>query len=527
MSRFWRAFYGAAMGALLVLMIHPASRPFLLTALSKWGSPKTFQNNSLILESQSALPLPSTLVDASIWMQEAAVRVRKPQTIQPGEWSSFFNVAAHAAQQDPDNAYWVEMQAVLTNALGKASPAAERDRLRSLAIEEWGKAARLSRWDDYQTRRLRIIQNELAKEAGGVAAWQFAAVYPLHVTDSADAIDDFARKLLQNLDDNSKNSLQLRYDTLMNGKLLREGSRSIAVGEKGVNLVEIASYPREISPEPNPKAMVLTRTLFQNRLVKAGMIDESRQVVDAFKSNDGWLALLRQENIGDQTSELRYASLLTIDLPGALLALSIFGGLLWLIATILRLKPGLLKILDSPFAPAVGFVLAIAVYAFTHLVLAAIAVFACFGFMSFTPRNDRTRATETLGTAFEITQFILGCVLAILLTGFFVGLSTPGCQVLQEMGVDRDFYGGSTLLLGLAGIVIALLSLLAPCWAVVQRIATPAVVVAALRQFGRGMFLACLALAIVSTPICVLLDHYVQGKLDKIVANEPVFYLPA
>src|ERR1700722_8497020 len=189
MSRFWRAFYGAALGAVLVLMIHPGSRPFLLTALSKRGSSKTFQNNPLILEGQQVLPLPNSLVDASLWMQEAALRIRQPQLVQSGEWTSFFNVALHAAQQDADNAYWPQMQAVLYNAFSKTPnlSAGVRKGLRRLAMSEWARASHLTTWDDYQTRRLQTIQKELAGESGGSAAWQYAAVYPKRVTYSADA----------------------------------------------------------------------------------------------------------------------------------------------------------------------------------------------------------------------------------------------------------------------------------------------------------------------------------------------------
>ncbi len=98
--------------------------------------------------------------------------------------------------------------------------------------------------------------------------------------------------------------------------------------------------------------------------------------------------------------------------------------------------------------------------------------------------------------------------------------------MLQEMAVPREYYGGSTLFLALAGIVIALLSLTVPCWAIVQRMSTPVLVVMSLRQFGRGLFLACIGLAILTTPFCVMVDHAVQYKLNKIVANEPGYFLP-
>ncbi len=441
MSRFWRAFYGAALGAVLVLIIHPVSRPFLLTALSKRGSSKTFQNNPLILEGQQVLPVPNSLVDASLWMQEAALRIRQPQLVQAPEWDSFLKVASHAAQENADNAYWVQMQAVLTYAFSKTpnlSPSVKKG-LRSLAISDWARASHLAKWDDYQTRRLQTIQTELANESGGSAAWQYAAVYPKRVTYSAQAIDVLARELLRNLGKSGKNDsqtikndLQLRYETLINGKLVREGARSIAIGEIGVSLVELASYPPGLPADPNPRALVLARTDFYNQLREAGMTQEALQANDAFKSNDGWLAFLRQENVGTEKDYLRDASLLTIDLPGAFLGIALVGGLLWLLATTLRLKPGLLKMIEVPYAPAIGFVLAIIFFMVTKLALASIAVFACFGFLAVTPANDRTRAPDQLGPAFEIVHFILGSVLVAFLVAFLVGLSRPDTKCCKR-----------------------------------------------------------------------------------------------
>src|SRR5437016_11838977 len=83
MSPGWRAFYGAACGALAVLLIHPASRPFLLLPLTHWGESETFAHTPLILENQKQLRPPRTLMDASLLMENGARTVAIRRGLQP------------------------------------------------------------------------------------------------------------------------------------------------------------------------------------------------------------------------------------------------------------------------------------------------------------------------------------------------------------------------------------------------------------------------------------------------------------
>src|SRR3954464_6249668 len=106
MSRGWRAFYGAAIGALIVLLLHGASRPFLLTSLLHWGPSKAFSSSKLLLENYPVLASPTTPLEASLWMQAGAEKLRNKLPIQKSEFDQLVTVADRAADLDRDNAYW-------------------------------------------------------------------------------------------------------------------------------------------------------------------------------------------------------------------------------------------------------------------------------------------------------------------------------------------------------------------------------------------------------------------------------------
>src|SRR5579859_2121656 len=142
MSRGWRAFYGAAFGALAVLFAHPASRPFFTTALTRWGTSQTFLHSNLILDNNPMLPTPpKSLLDASLWMQAGAQKLANHDPSDRNILDMLIRVARYAAGQDPvnrhwfvgqdpDNAYWHQMEAVFYNAESGLPGLSAQERIR-------------------------------------------------------------------------------------------------------------------------------------------------------------------------------------------------------------------------------------------------------------------------------------------------------------------------------------------------------------------------------------------------------------
>lgn len=555
MSPTWRAIYGGACGALVVLLCHPASRPFLLTPLTHWGESKTFKTSTLLLENQPivsnqrilVVPRPGerALIDASLWMEtgarelsnqestrravtSAASYVGRTNLATKRDYQKLVNIAQWAAARDPDNAYWTQMEAVFLNAeahLPTVVTATEGTRLRQQAVSAWFRAGSLTRWNDQQSKRLHLLQERVLAEMRSAQAWEYAAVYPLRSTLQAFFIDKFATEVLSSADF-KKPGLALRYATLLNGKLLRDGAKSLEIQRIGIDIVERTWYDKSTHlSAANPRDLNFGQGAFSRAFNKIGDPEKANDVKREFENDAALIALTDPATLDYQSGELCFFSLLTASVPGALLGVGLLGAVLWLASVILRLQPALLKVVEAPVSPALGIVLATLLYYATGLALPSIAVVACFSFLAFTPPHERTQPPEELGGVFEITILVLSILLGIFGVAFIVGVSTPGEQILPYTNVPSEFYGGSTLFIGLCSIVMGLLLLAAPGWAMSQRLPTPRVVMLTFRHFGRRLFLGTLTLVIFVTPLAVVIDKALNAQLEEIVLNEPLHYL--
>jgi hypothetical protein len=510
-----KAFWGAIAGALLALLVHPVSRPLLLSVFLSWGESRALASSEALLHAHKRLPVPEgDPITASLWMQAGATGLARRRELSREELVKLAEVAARQADREPQNAYWLQMAAVFQHSLGRTRE----------AQEAWLRAGRLDRWDDYQTRRLMQALEDLRGAPTG-PSWQTAALYGQRSPDAARVISSLGRELVRRASATEQPGLTVRYATVQNGRLLREGARSVYMGAIGSELIEIATYPGDLQSNSSPRRLLLARADLYNNLMAEGMEFQASQALEAFKSNDGWSAFIQEDEARAEVHQWMWAALLAGTVPSALLAVAGFGGFIWLLALFMAKQPALMRLVEPPWAPAIGVVLAVATYYFTRLPLASIAVAACFGFLAFTPARERSHPPKDLGVVFDFVLWILGAACVLLLAAFFVGASTPGWHLLRELGAPSEFYGGSALLLGLTGIVMSLILLAAPSWALVQRIATPLVVALTLRKFGRGVFRTCLALSVALMPFAIILDFHAEQRLSRIVQNEPVYHL--
>ena len=77
----------------------------------------------------------------------------------------------------------------------------------------------------------------------------------------------------------------------------------------------------------------------------------------------------------------------------------------------------------------------------------------------------------------------------------------------------------------IALIVVGLLFLVAPLWAFANRVRTQGVLSLGLRRMGGLLALGGLVLCVVSGPLAVHYDRKLGDKFQKLVENEPVYYL--
>jgi len=109
MSPTARAVLGASLSALVTLCLHPASRPFMTGVASRASN--TTLSNCIDTNSPNLAP-PSTLSEASLWMELAAHRIIHREELSDKERTTLIALAEAASAKDRVNPFWLEMKAV-------------------------------------------------------------------------------------------------------------------------------------------------------------------------------------------------------------------------------------------------------------------------------------------------------------------------------------------------------------------------------------------------------------------------------
>ena len=503
MSPAARAYYGAVLGALLTMVVHPVSRPYVLSGFLHWGDSPAAHTTPWIVGNVPRLPVPKSALDASLWLQAGAERLWARRPPSDAELESLIEVARSAGLEEPENAYWTQMEAVFLGVLGRLQ---EADRA-------WMRAARAARWNDLQGARLIRVREDLARESGARMAWQLAYVYRLRSLANAQVIRAFGRAAVLRA---GNAILAVRWAGVSNARLMRDGARSIEGGQVAADMMEAVSHPAGLAFTNSHRVLLLARYDLVNALAAEKRLEMSSQVAQAYDANDSWLGMTQRFDSQERIDLLSIFALAAITAPSALLAVAGFGGVLWLLGLWATSSARVRLLFAPPLAPWIGVASAVAAYAATGLTLAPIAVVLCYVFLVFTPPQVRTLTPTDLGPLFRTVLGGLGCAMAVFFGAFFGSLSTPACELLAAIGLPRDYYGGATLFLGLAGIVLCMLPLMAPGWALVQRVPTPKVVAYALRALGRGLCSAALGIAVVVGPLAVYADRELNHTMQML-----------
>lgn len=433
--------------------------------------------------------------------------------ISKGDLERLIEVAGASGKGDPDNAFWPQIEAVFLWKSGK----------KEQATQQWLRASHATQWNDYQSHRLQRVRQDLQAIDGGPMSWHAAAAYFQRSTAVPRAIEWMLRGIVKQ-GFHPPEEVQLRLATLRNGRLIREGARSVIVGDYGANMVEQAVLPFEIRPKGTPKDQILARYAFVASIRPFGE-RTVLEVDEAFRTNDAWFALAVPTQAQESARKHSAASIFLACTPGILLGIALIGLALRGIVFLFEEMPKSQALLQPPIAPILGIFAGVAVYLQTGLALAAIAVALCFGFLAYEPARVRKHRPDRLGTGFRAAVIILSILFGVLIGGFWLGVSAPGQEILPNLRVPVEAFGGNTLLLSLAALVLSLLLLAAPGWAIVERVPTPWATVVTLREFARRLFWGAMIGSVIATPLAVYLDNQIQESMTVLLTNEPARYL--
>lgn len=519
MSATVRAFFGALVGALIVLLVHPYSRPYLMQGAAFLGESSYLRETSRLPENLDTLPQPSSLEEAGLWAMIACQRTLATHDLTREEAVLVIEVLQHASESDPDNAFWKQVEAVLQLDLGN----------REVALDAWQRASLSSRWNDYQNVRLNGVLNGLAGESGRNLGWHYALVDSRKSPAAAQAILTFARRMLRG---DATQDFDLRLATLRNGRLLRDGSRTVDGAEMGVETIELAAYCTlgtriGIAGSGGPLTPRLIATA-RDDLISIAQRDRpevEQEVRDAYLENDARAALISRSEAETKRLRLNLLSILTASLPGALLTIGLIGGLMHLIGRVVaRVRP-LQTALTPPWSIVLGVVAGALAYLVSGLFFPALWAAVTFATFSVRRTDERQALPLGLGSAYGFTIAALAVAFSLIVALYLVSRSQPGDYLMGAIGLFDGPVMNDEALLGLALVVASLGLVSASVWGFLSRIPGEKLAGPTLAKFGATVCLGCFALGIVLAPISIAIDRTVGASLQRIFQNEPTYYL--
>lgn len=505
-----RAFAGALLGALLTLAIHPASRSFLLVS-SQPVPPESLEE---CLDTNVARPpAPTDLRGASLWTQLALERQLSRRPLRPEEVQTLLALTENAAAAERENAYWYQARAAFLMASGDVEA----------AQDTWIRASKGTFWNDYQSQRLLDARRQIARRVGADQAWQLAYVFAERSPAVGQSIERLARTIVGQTSPATLEGLQLRYATLLNGDLLRNGSRSIAVGTFGANMVELAAYPPDLARTTSHRRLITAQQTLLNNLQNVGLLAERSRGQRIFDANEGWRVLTEDAPAAELPRWLALGAVATAGAPVALLVLSLSGFFVILVGWMVTERWSNGPRVRADVVSVVAAFLGALAFGLTRELTPAFAAALCAVFLTVGPNSARRTRPADLGPLFNVISALLASLFGLVAALYLLARSPAAASVAPMLGIP-DEYIQTPRLLGVAALVFGLQLLGVPMWALAQRIGTPHVLGMALRRFGETLAVGGALLCVIVTPLAVYADREIGRTLEELVANEPVYY---
>lgn len=496
---------GALIGALATLVFAPYTRPFIFSGFAPWGL-----NKDLMIPSK--LTADPGLNESAAWVETWAQKIARRRSVSTEDLLKVLTVARRAAEKEPENAYWWQSVAVLESARGNAKA----------AEAAWKQGAKQSLWNDYQYSRLEA-RRHLADPLGH--GWSYALAYGQYDLSVLERIQGYARSLIRTAPLETSDGLTRRVDTLKNGQLIRNRARAVAVGEYGVEIIELAAYPPDLAPINNPSKLILARMYFHDQL-RARKRDLDASIVDAcYRANDGWTAFASSDVALQNATSLGMALLVSTCFAGGMLWAAIVGLFLWGVGWLTSRSESGARVWRSPWCILIGLILGGAVGLGAGSIPAGLGVLGAFAFLAWQPPKVRYSGELVLGPLYGFLVMVFGVLTTIAAAALAIGSSRVGWSLAYRLGAPDEYYGFPPMAVGLAAIGIGFAIALAPAYAWAYRIDPPRLASLTLEIMGRRMFAVCSLLIVLSVPVALYAEQTLGDEMRKIFSNEPNYYL--
>jgi hypothetical protein len=504
-----RAFFGALIGAILVLAIHPRTSHFYWVAFSR-GTPSDVSQMDSVIPWQGK---PESTIDYYYAAEIYAERLRLGKLTRP-ELQSAKRLFSRAATVFPLNAFWDQM---LTSVLVRQGKLIE-------ARRQWKQATTKKSWNSGQSqlgdRRAARIQNQL----GFQQSWIWARAFFTRSQAPIQEVERTARILLTDASMRDDPGLAVRYDTAVNGFLVKEHCRMIAEGDIATEMIQLSAYPPNMIATPNPKQLYLGQDQVANSLRRYSRGDQADRLVGIYQSAESWTGLVTRRSLGEDHAWDVMRSLMISELGGLASLMLVIGLLIWGIELAVQKRLRQLRSFKAPWVVATGAVTGISLAYVAQYWLGALVLLIVVSLWLWQPQNIRKAAPDDLGPLFNLT--VRGLLLAAVSTVFFffVWRSLPFASVTPFVdgpwdGVEAEVW------LRVMILIVSLLLLTVPTWAFAQRLSGPAVMRCLINRSRTTLIWVGAALFVLGGPLAFALNRDMETTFKNYIANEPFYYL--
>lgn len=503
-----RALLGASTGAILVLLASPQTRPYLTVVLL----PASRESLNALL-ARPPLQRPRDLDSGASYLHEGAERLQSGGVLSGDERRTLLNIARLGEARESDNPFWPLSIAVFRHGDDRASRAA------------WRRASRCHRYFDHQRAFLADDLRRIA-QGGAVQAWMFAAVAPTRSAAMILQIETIAPRLLRSARTEDER-MEIAVETIRNGAMIRDGSERLSLGREGIAMIERATYPPNlIRPGKGSSTLRLwiAKTALTRDLRASGRAADAAYCDRQFRKNDASLAFADVANPDGRFNALAMTAIFADTAPGALLVLASMGVLIWLFGKRTEALARNNSRFQGSGLTACAFTLLSGGLACGYPTI-GITAGLCALIPAIGPERPRRFDGKSLGPLHEL---IVACLALALGTSILLALtarSLPG-RILPRLGDVGVVVSAGSRWAAIGIVMLGASAFIPPAWAIVRRFSTLALAAYTFKKLGRLTAWGALALVIVTSPVCLALNHWIGNELAEIALNEQNAYAP-
>lgn len=509
MSAWIRLWMGCIFGALLVLLINPVARNYVLAGLFPLRESEVLKKTTLFSENVTEIGYATDSLQLSYLIQIVSEQTLRRKPITRDQREKLIKILREKSEADPRNSLWRQF---LTSLEMQESPL--------LAKKTWILGAEQGSWNDFQSSRFLKVLQQVEAEYGYKMAWQASAISLHRSIATQQVIQKTAREIVSH-----SPSLDVRLATVKHGIMLTNSSRSIEGGAIGIAIIYIGASGESTPIIGSPGLREKYRKKFLRDLGEAGMIEEREKLLKNFREIESWSRLVQNESNRERRWQHHFNTIFISSLPGAMILSSLFGFLIYGVGIVFtKFEKQTDRVLDMPIAPILGLILGLIVFALTGLFW--LTMWGVLSISFFMIRSNKIRSNPPNGLSgwHRGLVIFIGMLLVFPITAFFIGLSPAGRVLMPALGIPIQFGAGSAFFLGLSIFLLSFAAFTAALWGLIDRRSPIPLLQVIHRELGLNFAGVMLTLAVIATPICLFLDRDSAELSSRFMQNEPNVY---